>query len=120
MATRKQRYIVDPKKKTVSAIIEDLNEKELNTVKNYIALGFTLNTMAKVVKTKEEMANSKYGHKKIEEYIEANGTKEQIKKFREIKNEKSKSGKINPKTGKPFTKGWMGQLTYFKECFPEY
>ena len=120
MSVRKVRYEVDNKKKIVKAIVEDLNGKELSIVKNYIALGYTLEPLAKVVKTKEESAKGKFGKDTVEKYMEANGTKDQIKRFKEIKNEASAKGTINTKTGKPYTKGWMGQLTYFRECFPEY
>ena len=111
-------YKVEGKK--IIANVSLLNEKELTAVKNYMALGYTLE---EYVKPKKQ-PNEKFKAATIQKWLDDNGTKAQKEKYWEI----YKSPVIDKKTGEKKLKkdgtekikGHVATIAWFKQEFPDY
>ena len=76
---RAPKYVVDNKKKVVKADVSKLNEKDIKKVKNYLALGYTLEEIeVKKIYTKEN----------ILAFVKDNKINFDLKSLMEEKNEK--------------------------------
>ena len=76
--------------KKVIAEVEKLTEKELNAVKNFLALGYELIEKPKEEKSRE-VKNTKLTFEEVKKYVEENGTEEQKKAYWEKFNTQSKN-----------------------------
>lgn len=128
-----KHYEINNNTKTISANMGILNDKDLKIIKNYVAIGYTLNPIEpekKVVKiaTDEERAKNPYSAVNIQKYLEEEGTDKQKADYWKLYNaplknnacyqKDSKDGKH--KAGEPRFKGHVGTLKWFKESFPDY
>jgi hypothetical protein len=143
----KAHFTVDSKNKVIFANVEKLTDKELNTVKKYITLGYELKETETVKKETPDFSRDS-----VIKFLEENGTPEQIATFNRIMDEPIKSGAVYAKdvyeretyigadgethtrdkkdkdgnkiishrAGEPKTKGYIASLKYFKEQFPLY
>lgn len=113
-----KNYEVDNKNKVIYAKVESLTEKQIKTIRNYIALGYSLQ------EKKKETANGKFKKEAVIAYIEANGTEEQKARFYGIMEEPARdkdSGEIIlTKEGTQKKKGYIASLKYFQSQFPNY
>lgn len=108
----KGNYIIDSKKMIITAKVGSLTEKQTKKIRNYIALGYTLEEYVKPI-------NEKFKKENVIKYLNEHGTEEQKKKFNKVMNEPTKKGTLK-KDGTPKTKGFVAGLQYFKEQFPDY
>lgn len=104
----------------VIAKVAELSEKELQAVKNYIALGYTLEEFKK----EKKEPNEAFKAATIQSWLEENGTKAQQKAYWDMFN----APVIDPKTklpkkkkdGTKKVKGHVATLAWFKKEFPNY
>ena len=82
---RKKQYEVDSKKKIVKANVKNLNQKEIQAVNNYVAIGYEL-----VDTTIKAKSKGIYTKANIEKYIKAKGIKFDIKALSDELNEEGK------------------------------
>lgn len=106
---------------TIYVDVEEISEKDFETVLRYQKLGFVIETR----KTKKPSATGdKFKATTIQNWLKENATKEQQKKYWEVFNApvydtKTKKKKIN-KDGTPRKKGHVAGLAWFRKEFPEY
>ena len=100
--------------------IEKLTEKELQAVKNYQTLGYTLLEMQKPKKE----AKKEWTKEAVTKFIKQYATAEQKKTFEELINKQAidrKTGKPKfKKDGSPMKVGLIGCFSWLKEEFPNY
>lgn len=106
--------------KKVIAKVALLSEKELQAVKNYIALGYTLVEYKKEKKEPQELFKAIT----IQKWLEENATKAQQKKYWELYNapviDKVTNEPKYKKDGTIKNKGHVATLSWFKKTFPNY
>lgn len=111
-------YKVEGKK--VIAKVADLSEKEMQAVKNYLALGYELEEYKKVKKAPQEAFKADT----IKKWLEENGTKAQMEEYKKrfeapVIDKKTNKPKLK-KDGTPKVKGHVATLAWFKKEFPNY
>lgn len=82
---RKKQYEIDSKNKVVKANIKNLNQKEIQAVNNYVAIGYEL-----VDATIKPKSKGIYTKANIEKYIKAKKIDFDIKALSEELNEEGK------------------------------
>lgn len=102
-------YTIDDKKKTVTADIEKLTDKELKIVQKYTVLGYGLVTMEK------EEKEPVFTNANIVKFLTEKKTKAELKTFEDKKAEKNKKGK---KKGFINAQRWF--RSEYKDEFLEY
>lgn len=124
-------YKVNNTAKTIRAIVSELTEKELNAVTNFLKLGYKLKPVESLEKKDSKESVSKFSAKKVQEYLEKNGTEEQKERYWKA----YKQPVIDKETGeqKTYTKdtkshkkgelkvaGHIAGLQEFRKDFPDY
>lgn len=111
-------YTLDGKK--VIAKVATLSEKELQAVKNYLALGYVLEEYKKEKKEPKE----KFKAVTIQKWLDENGTKAQKKEYWDRFNapviDKDTGKPKLKKNGTPKIKGHVATIAWFKKEFPSY
>lgn len=113
----KTNYEINSKAKTITVKMGSITPKQLKLVKNYVELGYKLIEYVKPT-------NDKFKKETIKNFLDQNGTKEQIAKYNELYNtpqidKDTKKQKLT-KAGKPMVKGHIATLQWFKKEFPNY
>lgn len=106
--------------KNVVAKVSQLTEKELKSVKNYLALGYTLVEYKKPKKEPKEAFKAAT----IQEWLKENATKAQQEEYWErfnspVIDKDTKQPKVK-KNGEPRIRGHVATLAWFKKTFPKY
>lgn len=111
-------YKVEGKK--VIAKVALLSEKELAAVKNYIALGYTLEEY----KSEKKAPKEAFKAETIQKWLKEHGTEEQQKKYWELFNDpvldKVTGEPLKKKDGTNRVKGHVATFAWFKKEFPKY
>lgn len=111
-------YKVEGKK--VIAKVALLSEKELAAVKNYIALGYTLEEY----KAEKKASKEAFKAETIQKWLKEHGTEEQQKKYWELFNapvlDKVTGEPLKKKDGTNRVKGHVATFAWFKKEFPKY
>lgn len=111
-------YKVEGKK--VIAKVALLSEKELVAVKNYIALGYTLEEY----KSEKKAPKEAFKAETIQKWLKEHGTEEQQKKYWELFNapvlDKVTGEPLKKKDGTNRVKGHVATFAWFKKEFPKY
>lgn len=111
-------YTLEGKK--VIAKVASLSEKELQAVKNYLALGYELVEFKKEKKDPQEAFKAKT----IQVWLDENATKAQKKEYWDRFNapviDKNTGKQKTKKDGTPKVKGHVATLAWFKKEFPNY
>lgn len=107
-------YTLDNENKKIIVKMESATDKDMKAIINFQKIGYEITPYVK----EKKATNPKYKKDVITEYIEKNGTKEQIKNFYDVQNEIVK-GKFL-KNGEPKKKGYIAGYKYFKSIFPKY
>ncbi len=104
--------------KKVIAKVAALSDKELKAVKNYLALGYTLEEFKKEKKEPDEAFKALT----IQKWLEENGTKAQKKEYWDRFNAPVVKDGVTKtkKDGTPKVKGHVATLAWFKKEFPNY
>ena len=115
-----------------------LNDKDLKIIKNYVAIGYTLNPIEPVKKevkiaTEEEKAKNPYSALNIQRFLSEKAGKNEDGKpyidiYWELYKKPLKSGACYKddsadgmfKAGQPRVKGHVGTLKWFKDTFEGY
>jgi hypothetical protein len=111
-------YKVEGKK--VIAKVALLSEKELAAIKNYIALGYTLEEY----KPEKKVPKEAFKAQTIQKWLKENGTEEQQKKYWKLFNDpvldKVTGEPLKKKDGTNRVKGHVATFAWFKKEFPKY
>ncbi len=106
--------------KKVIAKVAALSEKELQAVKNYMALGYVLEEYKKEKKEPQELFKAAT----IQKWLDENGTKAQKKEYWDKFNapviDKATGEAKLKKDGTKKVKGHVATLAWFKKEFPNY
>ena len=128
-----KHYEVNNEERVVNAKMHLLNDEDLRVLKNYVAIGYSINPVEPkkqkvVIASDEEKALNPYSAMNVQKFIEEKGTEEQKKKYWELFNTRLKNNAVykddtkdgKHKKGEPRVKGHIYTLKWFKDTFKDY